>query len=96
MSIDRVKIALTWNIVFNSKSVENLRKLQLQKLFQITSSISTEFSRFFFTFQLFFLMQKQFLGLFLNLKNCHAGPPFSGYAATRCAFIGLPGCMSSR
>jgi hypothetical protein len=29
MSTDQVKFALTWNLVFNSKSVENIRKLQL-------------------------------------------------------------------
>jgi hypothetical protein len=37
------QFGLTWNLANNSKSVENQKKLQSQKLFQITPSFSTNF-----------------------------------------------------
>jgi hypothetical protein len=43
MSTKLYQFSLTWNIVNNSKSIENQKKLQLQKLFQIISSYSTNF-----------------------------------------------------
>jgi hypothetical protein len=49
MSTNLVKLGSTWNIVNNSKYVENQKKLQLQKLFQITSSPSTNFLGIFLT-----------------------------------------------
>jgi hypothetical protein len=61
MSTDRVKIALTWNLVFNSNCVENLSKLQLQKLFQIISSPFTIFLGIFLPPYLFSPLLIQFL-----------------------------------
>jgi hypothetical protein len=49
MSTNLVKLGLTWNLVNNSKSVENQKKLQLQKLLQITSYSSTKFPGIFLT-----------------------------------------------
>jgi hypothetical protein len=43
------QFGLTWNLSINSKSVENQKKLQLQKLVQITHSFSTYFLGFFLT-----------------------------------------------
>jgi hypothetical protein len=47
MSTKLYQFSLTWNLLNNSKSVENQKKMQLQKLFQITPSISTIFWKFF-------------------------------------------------
>jgi hypothetical protein len=47
MSTNLVKPSLTWNLWNNSKSVENLRKLQLQKLFTIIPSSSMDFHGIF-------------------------------------------------
>jgi hypothetical protein len=43
MSTNLVQLGLALNLMNNSKSVENQKKLQLQKLFQITSSSSINF-----------------------------------------------------
>jgi hypothetical protein len=43
MSTNLVQFGLAWNLVNNSKSVESQKKLQLQKLFKITPSFSTNF-----------------------------------------------------
>jgi hypothetical protein len=42
------QFGLAWNLANNSKSMENQKKLQLQKLFQITPSLSTNFLGIFF------------------------------------------------
>jgi hypothetical protein len=47
MSTNLVQLGLALNLMNNSKSVENQKKLQLQKLFQITSSSSIKFWGFF-------------------------------------------------
>jgi hypothetical protein len=43
------QFSLAWNLSNNSKSVENQKKLQLQKLFQIKPSFSTNFLGIFLT-----------------------------------------------
>jgi uncharacterized membrane protein len=90
MSADQVKIALTWNLVFNSKFVENLRKLHLQKLFQIGFPSSTNFPDFFLILYLFLIARKMvFRFIFESGKKTIAWvPPVSGNAATRHAPIG--------
>jgi hypothetical protein len=47
MSTKLNQFGLTWNLLSNSKFVENQRKMQLQKLFQITPSSSTNFPGIF-------------------------------------------------
>jgi hypothetical protein len=47
MSTKQNQFSLTWNLLNNSKSVENYKKLQLQKLFQITPSFFTNFLEIF-------------------------------------------------
>jgi hypothetical protein len=49
MSTNLVQLGLDWNLTDNLKSVENLKKLQLQKLFQIAYSSSTIFLEIFLT-----------------------------------------------
>jgi hypothetical protein len=44
-----VKLDFTWNLLNNLKSEENQKKVQLQKLFQITPSFSTNFLEIFIT-----------------------------------------------
>jgi hypothetical protein len=85
----RVKIALTWNLVFNSKSVENMRKLQLEKLFQIGFPTYMDFPGFFLILYLFFIERKMvFRFIFKSRKKTVTrGPPVSGYATTRRAPI---------
>jgi hypothetical protein len=47
ISIKRYQFSLTWNLSSNSKSEENQKKMQLQKLFQITFFYFTNFLRIF-------------------------------------------------
>jgi hypothetical protein len=47
MSTKLNQFGLTWNLLSNSKFVENQRKMQLQKLFPITPSSSTKFPGIF-------------------------------------------------
>jgi hypothetical protein len=49
MSTNLDQFGLAWNLMNNSKSVENQKKLQLQKLFQITPSFFTNFLENFLT-----------------------------------------------
>jgi hypothetical protein len=49
MSTKLNQISWTWNLLNISKSVGNQKKLQLQKLFQITPSFSTNFLGIFVT-----------------------------------------------
>jgi hypothetical protein len=44
-----VKLDLTWNVLDNSKFEENQKKLQLQKLFQITPYFFINFLGIFIT-----------------------------------------------
>jgi hypothetical protein len=49
MSTKLDQIGWTWNLLNNSKSVGNQKKLQLQNLFQTTSFFSTNFVGIFLT-----------------------------------------------
>jgi hypothetical protein len=59
---------LTWNVLNNWKSMENPKKLQLQKLFQITPSFSTIFLGIFIIPSLFFSEIFRFQQLFESGK----------------------------
>jgi hypothetical protein len=61
-----VKLDLNWNLLDNSKSVKNQKKLQLQMLFQITPSFSTNFLKIFITPWLFFPHWKSFQNYFYS------------------------------
>jgi hypothetical protein len=54
MSTNLNQFGLTWNLSNNSKSIQNQRKFQLKKLFQITPSFSTKFPGFFFLISSYF------------------------------------------
>jgi hypothetical protein len=80
MSTNLVRQILTWNLVNNSKSVENQKKLQLQKLFQITSYSSIKFLEIFLTPSYFSYGEFKFQRLNLIFKtNC---PLVSGAEAS--------------
>jgi hypothetical protein len=53
MSTKLIHFCLTWNLSNNSKSMRSHKKLQLQKLFQITHSFSTIFWEFFSSLRYF-------------------------------------------
>jgi hypothetical protein len=76
MSTNLVRQVLTWNLVNNSKSVENQKKLQLQKLFQITSYSSTKFLGIFLTPSYFSCGEFKFQCLNLIFKTNSTRPTF--------------------
>jgi hypothetical protein len=64
MSTKLNQFGLNWNLSNNSKSVENQRKLQLQKLFKITLSSSKNFPGIVLNFYLFLLSYFRFGSVF--------------------------------
>jgi hypothetical protein len=80
MGTNLYQFGLAWNLTNNSKSVKNKKKLQLQKLFQITPSSSMNFpgiSQILGIFTEIFLFQKC-----VNPgRVCRWVPPVSGTEA---------------
>jgi hypothetical protein len=75
MSTKLNQFGLTWNVSNNSKSVENPRKLQLQKMFRIPPSSSMNFLGFFFSISSYFY-RAIFVRRCFNLeKGLTLGPP---------------------
>jgi hypothetical protein len=84
MSTKLNQFGLTWNLLNNSKSMENQRKLPLQKLFQITPSSSSNFPGFFPNYSYFYgaiFVQKCFkpeknsaIGSHLSASSLPLGP----------------------
>jgi hypothetical protein len=68
-----VKLDFTWNLLNNLKSEENQKKVQLQKLFQITPSFSTNFLEILSPLS-YFLPCGNHFEFILVWKFCHAGP----------------------
>jgi hypothetical protein len=92
MSTNLVKLGLIWNLVNNSKFKENQKKLQLQILFQITSSSSTNFLGIFSPLAIF-PWGIQILAFKFDLeKLIQRGPLVSGAEAgtgPSCHCVGL-------
>jgi hypothetical protein len=94
MSTKLNQFGLTWNLLNNSKSMENQRKLPLQKLFQITPSSSSNFPGFFPIIAIFtelfsfrnVLNRKRIqpLGPTCQPPHFRSGPPVGGRLAHRC------------
>jgi hypothetical protein len=80
---------LTQNLLINSKSVENQNKLQLQKLFQITLSFSTNFLGIFLTPNYFFT-ENSIFGVYFHFgKDLVGGPLVSGrFSSARARLLG--------
>jgi hypothetical protein len=78
MGTNLYRFGLAWNPVNNSKSLENQKKLQLQKLFQITTSSSTIFPGFFSQFLAIFTELFSFQNCFNSDWVCRWVPPVSG------------------
>jgi hypothetical protein len=81
MSTKQYQFSLTWNLSHNSKSVENQKTLQLQKLFQITPSFSTNFIKKILTLR-YFSGDNSISAVILELENkLQHGPPVNGAEA---------------
>jgi hypothetical protein len=79
MSTKLYQFSLTWNLTNNSKFMENQKKLQLQKLFQITPSFFANFLENFLTPKLFFPGDNSILVVILEMENkLQCSPPVSG------------------
>jgi hypothetical protein len=68
MGTNLYQFSLVWNLANNSKSVENQKKLQLKKLFQITPPFSTKFLGIFLTLS-YFPVDNSISLLKFNLEN---------------------------
>jgi hypothetical protein len=75
------QFGLSWNLANNSKSVKNQKMLQLQKLFQIIPSCSTNFPEFFSQFLAIFTELFSFQKCFNPDTVCRWVPPVSGAEA---------------
>jgi hypothetical protein len=87
MSIKLYQFGLAWNFSNNSKSMKNQKKLQLQKLFQITSSFSTNYLAIFHTLSYFFLWVIRFWQLFLSWKINYSAAHLSVAASSARAHL---------
>jgi hypothetical protein len=94
MSTKLNQFGLTWNLSNNSKSVENPRKLQLQKMFRIPPSSSMNFLGFFsqflaiftelFSFEDVLIRKRADAGSTCRPHHFRPGPPAGGHWACRC------------